>query len=204
MMETDATKSDELNEDEAIIDEDASSIDTMNGWNALKEMLEQGSSGDDDLDDNESIASNLMMKEESNRGEDGIKEGEEIEEDDNDGVELGKGRDGCIWTNGGEDQQSTKADKKEDEEKEEKYLYRRALRIASWNIGNGYREEPIVELLVGKEIDYLVHQEPIMPKGTSEDTDLQVGRATDQENTVQRHHTNQGYKRKSGAETNSE
>ena len=47
---------------------------------------------------------------------------------------------------------------------------RRALRIASsWNVGNGYREEPIVELMVGKEINYLVNQEPIMPKGTSDD-----------------------------------
>jgi hypothetical protein len=45
--EIDAKNSNEVNEDEAImIDEDASSIDTMNGWNALKEMLEQGSSGD--------------------------------------------------------------------------------------------------------------------------------------------------------------
>jgi hypothetical protein len=92
-----------------------------------------------------------MIKEQSNRGEDGtdgIEEGEEIEEDDNDGDELGKVRGRRVWTNGGEDQQSAKADEKEDkEEKEEKHLYRRALRIASWNVGNGYREEPIVELI---------------------------------------------------------
>jgi hypothetical protein len=174
-MEIDATNSDEVNEDETMIDEDVSSIDTMNGWNALKEMLEQGSSGDDFLDDNESIASNLMIKEQSNRGEDRtdvIEECEEIEEeeDDNDGDELGKGRGGRVWPNGGEDQQSAKADEKADkEEKEEKYLYRRALRIASWNVGNGYREEPIVELMVGKEINFLANQEPIMPNGTSED-----------------------------------
>ena len=106
--ETDAMNIDELNEDEATIDDDASSLDTMNGWDALKQMLEQGPSRDDDFDDNKSNASGfLMIKQQSNRvedGADGVKEGEKIEEeeDDNDDDEVRRGGGGRTWTNGGD------------------------------------------------------------------------------------------------------
>jgi hypothetical protein len=33
-----------------MIDDDASSFDTMNGWNALEDLLDRGPDGEDDLD----------------------------------------------------------------------------------------------------------------------------------------------------------
>jgi hypothetical protein len=45
--EIDRTTLDALNDNDAIIDDDASSFNTMNGWNALEDLLSRGLNGED-------------------------------------------------------------------------------------------------------------------------------------------------------------